>query len=67
MLNYLGLPAAASSHAGDIDRIIALVHWLMLVLVWHRIHALFDRKWTSRHAAPIASVRPRPRRAPCPA
>ncbi len=32
MLSYLGLPAAASSHAGDIDQIIALVHWLMLVL-----------------------------------
>ena len=32
MLNYLGLPAAASSHAGDIDQMIVLVHWLMLVL-----------------------------------
>ena len=32
MLNYLGLPAAASSHAGDIDQMTVLVHWLMLVL-----------------------------------
>ncbi len=32
MLNYLGLPAAASSHAGEIDQLIVLVHWLMLVL-----------------------------------
>jgi len=32
MLNYLGLPAAASSHAGEIDQMTALVHWLMLVL-----------------------------------
>jgi cytochrome c oxidase subunit 2 len=32
MLNYLGLPAAASSHAGEIDQMIVLVHWLMLVL-----------------------------------
>ena len=32
MLNYLGLPAAASSHAADIDQMTVLVHWLMLVL-----------------------------------
>ncbi len=32
MLNYLGLPAAASSHAGEIDQMMVLVHWLMLVL-----------------------------------
>jgi cytochrome c oxidase subunit 2 len=32
MLNYLGLPVAASSHAADIDNMIVLVHWLMLVL-----------------------------------
>jgi cytochrome c oxidase subunit 2 len=32
MLNYLGLPVAASTHAGDIDQLIGLVHWLMLVL-----------------------------------
>ena len=32
MLNYLGMPVAASSHAGEIDQMIVLVHWLMLVL-----------------------------------
>ena len=32
MYEWLGLPPAASAHAGDIDRIIVLVHWLMLVL-----------------------------------
>jgi len=32
MLNYLGLPVAASSHAAEIDQMIILVHWLMLVL-----------------------------------
>jgi cytochrome c oxidase subunit 2 len=32
MLNYLGLPVQASTHAGDIDQMISLVHWLMLVL-----------------------------------
>lgn len=32
MLEYLGLPPQASAHAGDIDHLIVLVHWLMLVL-----------------------------------
>ena len=32
MLNYLGLPIGASAHAGEIDRMIVLVHWLMVVL-----------------------------------
>ncbi len=32
MLNYLGMPAAASTHAADIDHMMVLVHWLMLVL-----------------------------------
>jgi hypothetical protein len=32
MHELLGLPAAASSHAGDIDQMLVLVHWLMLVL-----------------------------------
>jgi cytochrome c oxidase subunit 2 len=32
MLNYLGLPVQASTHAADIDQMISLVHWLMLVL-----------------------------------
>ena len=32
MLNLLGLPVAASAHAGEIDHMISLVHWLMVVL-----------------------------------
>jgi cytochrome c oxidase subunit 2 len=32
MLQYLGLPVAASAHAGEIDNMLVLVHWLMLVL-----------------------------------
>lgn len=32
MLNVLGLPVEASTHAPEIDRMIVLVHWLMLVL-----------------------------------
>src|SRR4029078_11519252 len=32
MLNFLGLPVAASTHAGEIDQMIVLVHWLMAIL-----------------------------------
>jgi cytochrome c oxidase subunit 2 len=32
MLNFLGLPVAASQHAPDVDSLIVVVHWLMLVL-----------------------------------
>jgi cytochrome c oxidase subunit II len=32
MLAYLGLPVAASTHAGEIDHMIVLVHWLMLIM-----------------------------------
>jgi cytochrome c oxidase subunit 2 len=32
MLNLLRLPVEASTHAADIDNMIVLVHWLMLVL-----------------------------------
>ena len=32
MLNYLGLPVAASAHASDVDSLISIVHWLMAVL-----------------------------------
>src|SRR3954470_15128859 len=32
MLKYLGMPVAASAHAGELDHMIVLVHWLMLVL-----------------------------------
>jgi cytochrome c oxidase subunit 2 len=32
MLNLLGLPVQASTHAAEIDNMISIVHWLMLVL-----------------------------------
>ncbi|MEW6321966.1 MAG: cytochrome c oxidase subunit II [Acidobacteriota bacterium] len=32
MIEWLGMPVAASAEAADVDRIMALVHWLMLVL-----------------------------------
>jgi cytochrome c oxidase subunit 2 len=32
MLSFLGLPVAASSHAGEIDQMLVLIHWLMAVL-----------------------------------
>jgi cytochrome c oxidase subunit 2 len=32
MLNMLGLPVQASTHAGEIDQMISLVHWLMFIL-----------------------------------
>jgi heme/copper-type cytochrome/quinol oxidase subunit 2 len=32
MLELLGMPPAGSSHAGDVDRLMVLVHWLMAVL-----------------------------------
>jgi cytochrome c oxidase subunit 2 len=32
MLSYLGLPVAASEHAAEIDHMISIVHWLMLLM-----------------------------------
>ena len=32
MLEWLGLPVAASAHAAGVDHIMVLVHWLMFVL-----------------------------------
>jgi cytochrome c oxidase subunit 2 len=32
MLNYLGLPVQASTHAAEIDQMMSLVHWLMAIL-----------------------------------
>jgi cytochrome c oxidase subunit 2 len=32
MLKYLGLPVQASTHAGEIDQMISLIHWMMLVM-----------------------------------
>ena len=56
MWNLLGLPAQASTHAGDIDEMIVLTHWLMAVLFvgWGLffIYALFRFR---RGANPKAS------------
>jgi cytochrome c oxidase subunit II len=32
MLSYLGLPVQASEHAAEIDHMLSLVHWLMLIM-----------------------------------
>jgi cytochrome c oxidase subunit II len=32
MQDWLGMPVPAAAHAGDVDQIMRLVHWLMLVL-----------------------------------
>jgi cytochrome c oxidase subunit 2 len=32
MQEWLGMPVPAAAHAGDVDQIMSLVHWLMLVL-----------------------------------
>ena len=32
MREWLGLPVSASAHAADVDRLIVLMHWLMVVL-----------------------------------
>jgi cytochrome c oxidase subunit 2 len=56
MLTYLGLPQQASSHAGEIDHMLSLVHWLMLVLFigWgiYFVYALYRFR---RGANPIAN------------
>jgi cytochrome c oxidase subunit 2 len=56
MQDFLGLPVAASSHAGDIDQMIVLIHWLMFVLFagWgiYFIYVLFRFR---RSANPKAS------------
>jgi len=56
MQDFLGLPVAASSHAGDIDQMIVLIHWLMFVLFagWaiYFIYVLFRFR---RSAHPKAS------------
>ena len=32
MLNLLGLPVEASTHAAELDHLTVIIHWLMLVL-----------------------------------
>ena len=58
MFEWLGLPAAASAHAGDIDRIIVLVHWLMLALfVGWSIFFVYVLVRFRRSRNPVASYR----------
>ena len=55
MQEWLGLPVAASTHAGEIDRMIVLVHWLMLVLfVGWGLYFLFVLFRFRRGASPKA-------------
>lgn len=56
MLNLLGLPVAASAHAGEIDQMIVLVHWLMAILfIGWGIFFLFVLFRFRRGANPTAS------------
>src|SRR3954470_14382005 len=56
MLKYLGMPVAASAHAGELDHMIVLVHWLMLVLfVGWGLFFLFVLFRFRRGANPTAS------------
>ena len=62
MLDWLGLPAAASAHAADIDRLMVLVHWLMLVLFvgWSVFFVyVLVRFRAGRQPEPTAGVRGR--------
>jgi cytochrome c oxidase subunit 2 len=56
MLNLLGMPVEASTHAGDIDHMIVLIHWLMTVLFigWgiYFVYVLFRFR---KGANPVAS------------
>jgi cytochrome c oxidase subunit 2 len=56
MLNWLGMPAAGSAHAGDVDELMVLVHWLMLVLFvgWGAFFAYVLVRFR-RSAHPIAT------------
>jgi cytochrome c oxidase subunit 2 len=55
-LHWLGLPVAASEHAPEVDRIMVLVHWLMLVLFvgWGTFFAFVLVRFRKRRN-PVAS------------
>jgi cytochrome c oxidase subunit II len=56
MLEWLGLPVAASAHAAELDHMTVLVHWLMLVLfVGWGLFFLFALFRFRRSANPKAS------------
>jgi cytochrome c oxidase subunit 2 len=56
MLEWLRMPVAASAHAGDVDEIMVLVHWLMVVLfVGWGLFFLYVLVRFRRRAHPVAS------------
>lgn len=56
MEQWLGLPVAAAEHAGDVDYIMSLVHWLMLVLfVGWAAFFVFVLVRFRRHRQPVAN------------
>ena len=56
MLNWLGLPVQASQHAPELDHMIVIVHWLMLVLFvgWGAFFVYVLARFR-RSANPVAS------------
>ena len=65
---FLGLAVQASTHAGEIDQMIVLVHWLMLVLFvgWGAffLFVLFRFRKGANPKATTPAPRARSRRAP---
>src|ERR1043166_1308929 len=56
MLQWLGLPVAASTHAVQVDRLMVLVHWLMLVLfVGWTLFFIFVLVRVRRRRHPVAT------------
>lgn len=58
MLEWLGLPVAASAHAAQVDQIMVLVHWLMLALfVGWSVFFIYVLVRFRRRRHPVASYR----------
>ena len=56
MIEWLGVPVAGAAHAGDVDQVMALVHWLMLVLlVGWGVFFVYALVRFRRTAHPVAS------------
>jgi len=56
MIDWLGMPVASAAHAGDVDGVMALVHWLMLVLfVGWSVFFVYVLIRFRRTAHPVAS------------
>jgi cytochrome c oxidase subunit II len=56
MLNFLGMPEPMSAHAGDVDSLISIIHWLMFVLFvgWGAFFAFVLFRFR-KSANPVAS------------